>query len=133
MRPTNLLDVPFVPSAPWLGDIELSGTVIDLGCGDGTALSYFKGCKLVGIEGNPELVKQARERLPEAEIVEQNFWDADVSKADIVYIYWQNTTIQGFKEIFWPQLKKGARVISFGYEIPGLKGEQVGQLYVYKK
>lgn len=65
--------------------------VLDLACGDGLDLAYYKelGAEVYGLDASEELVKIARERLPGADIrvglfesnpFEDNFFDIVLSK-----------------------------------------------------
>jgi len=143
MRPTNLIDVPFLRSdagiLTQLSQLPI-GTprlVIDLGCGDGFVLEQFKkafDCELIGYELHTGRAAEARALLPEATILEENFWEADVSKADVVYTFWLDTMMEGFMEVHWPQMKSGAWLISHQSPIPKIEPTyRLGSLYLYQK
>lgn len=73
-------------------DFDLSGKkLIDLGCGDGTDLKYYKnlGAEIYGADASEELISLAKQNNPEAIIenslfeklpFEDNFFDVVVSK-----------------------------------------------------
>lgn len=74
-----------------LGFIRPGMKVLDLACGDGLDLAYYKelGAEVYGLDASEELVKIARERLPGADIrvglfesnpFEDNFFDIVLSK-----------------------------------------------------
>lgn len=139
MKPFYLSDIPFVPTA---GDAlaHLAGLdikpklVIDLGCGDGRVLKKFKelfNCEVIGWEFDKQKAMEAAEELP-GSILIGDMWDADVSAADVVYIYWMENLTEGFMREFWPQMKKGAWVISNAVPLPLTPTKQLGSLYCYQ-
>jgi len=74
---TRILEVPFVYRA-WKGpfaakkmspiarhnDLSRLGRVLDIGCGPGTNASYFQGADYVGVDFNPEYIRNAQTRYP---------------------------------------------------------------------
>lgn len=140
-RPVNLLDVPYVQSDTEplsLVEIDAPSLVIDLGSGDGRVLKWFKDnypdADLIGYELDSGRASESEALVPSAQIILENMWDADVSQADVVYIYWLSNLMTGFYEVFWPQMKSGAVVISLCFEVDELEpAQRVGQFYVYKK
>lgn len=140
-RPVNLLDVPYVPSDTEplsLVEINVPSLVIDLGSGDGRVLKWFgdhyPDADLIGYELDSGRADESEALVPAAQILLENMWDADVSQADVVYVYWLSNLMDGFYEVFWPQMKSGAVVISLCFEIDQLTPTaQVGQFYIYQK
>lgn len=141
MRP-NLSDVPYLPSR--LQDLDeiprdlTCNTVVDLGCGTGEPLQwfaqYYPRAHLQGVEWDAQRAEICRQKLPQSEITTGDFWRFDLTKADVVYLYWTDNVIPGFMEVHWPQLKPGAVVISNNYPLPGLVPlEDRTHLFIYKK
>jgi SAM-dependent methyltransferase len=74
---TRILEVPFVYRA-WQGpfaakkmspivrnnDLSHPGRVLDIGCGPGTNARYFAGTDYVGVDFNPEYIRNAQARYP---------------------------------------------------------------------
>lgn len=102
----------------------------DPGCGDGripiTAAKKY-GCRGVGIELSPKLVKEARaiarrnhvEQL--VEILEEDIYEVDMRPATVVTLY----LLPGMNVKLLPQLKKlkpGARVVAHDYTFNGRVG-----------
>jgi SAM-dependent methyltransferase len=97
--------------------------VYDLGCGDGRilieAVKSF-GCKAVGIEINPATADLAKKNVEESGldgilVIQGNARDYDLSDANVITMYLFPDVM---KEII-PNIKPGARVVSFEHEIPG--------------
>lgn len=147
---------PDSPWAPWwrtnrktalsickLASLKKGDVVYDLGCGDAevliTAAQRF-GCRGVGIEIDPLrfLIAKLRVRLggsyDKVKIRRANFFKEDFSKATVVIVYLVPATLKKLLPKF-KKLKKGARIVSYRYEIEGLKIESTDEknnLYLYK-
>jgi len=79
---TRILEVPFVYRA-WQGpfaakkmapiarhnDLNRPGRVLDIGCGPGTNARYFTGSDYVGVDFNPEYIRNAQARYPGMQFV----------------------------------------------------------------
>jgi len=106
--------------------------VYDLGCGDGrfliAAVKRYN-VKAIGFEINPwaYLVSKLRVGLYHANVSIhfQDFWTADISKADIVFCYLFPDVMERLKEKLSMELKTGAKVISCNFEIPGWRPEKI--------
>lgn len=123
--------VPYVPlSRKQLEElneyIELNceDKVVDLGCGDGRVLRAFEkqGVKdLTGYEVNfrAYLLAKIRNKLAKskAKIYFKNFKKVDLSEFNLVFCYLFPGCVNSLKEKFDRELKSGARVISFVFEI----------------
>lgn len=141
-RPKNLLDVGFYPSGEWdiarLDELPLTAEslVVDLGCGDGRVLAEIKrifGCRVRGYELIPEIVAKAREAIGADNVVEGNMWEADLSEADLVYVFWDDRLMEALRDDVMPELKTGTWVISHRFGIPQLADDQtIGSLHCYK-
>ena len=141
-RPVNLSDIPFVPSdTTHLSELEIGdpSLVVDLGSGDGKVLKWFRdnypNAELIGYELDEGRATASQNELANtAQILNENMWDADLSEADVVYLYWMAHLMSGFYETFWNQLKAGAFVVSYQFAIPELTPiAQVEYFYIYQK
>jgi ribosomal protein L11 methylase PrmA len=104
--------------------------VYDLGSGDGriliAAAQQFKA-KAVGIEINPTLVAETRERVEKLGLsalikVEQaHLMEADLSPATVVTVYLLSSSNEQLKPKFEKELKAGARVVSHDFQFRGWK------------
>jgi 2-polyprenyl-3-methyl-5-hydroxy-6-metoxy-1,4-benzoquinol methylase len=144
-------DVIFVPTPPEVVDAMLklanvSGkdTVYDLGCGDGiivaTAAQKF-GAQAVGIDIDPQRVKEANERVQKAgvtdkvKILNEDLFEADISKATVVTLYLLPSLNQKLIPKLNKELKPGTRIVSqsfdMGDEYPPEKTVDVNGRMVY--
>lgn len=127
----GVLAAPWFPT--WSRDIErflkLAGIrpgqkFYDLGCGDGKLVfaAAGAGAEAVGFEISllPYLLAISRSwHIENAEIKFKNFWKADLSDADIVYIFLTPKVNPKAKEKLERELKKGSRVIAYTWPIDG--------------
>jgi cyclopropane fatty-acyl-phospholipid synthase-like methyltransferase len=97
--------------------------VYDLGCGDGRmvtmAVKNFGAKRGVGIDLDPEMVKQCKENAKKhgvADKVEFRVGDVlkveDLSEANVVLLYMGDDINQRLKPILQKTLKPGSRVVS---------------------
>ncbi len=120
--------MPVVRRMLMLADVKPGEIVYDLGCGDGriviTAAREF-GAYAVGIEIRRDLALKAMRAVEEAgltdrvKIINANFFDVDISDADVVTLYLTTSANLKVKPKLERELKPGARVVSHEYEIPG--------------
>src|ERR1700674_1227659 len=93
-QPKHQVDVPYVPTTEGavkamlkLADVKKTDIVYDLGCGDGRiviAAAKEYGAHGVGIDINPERVKEARENAAKAGVEKLvRFEEKDLFAADI--------------------------------------------------
>jgi len=135
----SMLWPPDSPWAPWwrtnkktaramcmLAKVGKDDIVYDLGCGDGTALITAAkefGAKGVGIEIDPVRYFIAKNRVKVSklnssiEIIKKNFFDVDISKASVVFVYLVPKALGRLLPKFKKELKKGTRIVSYRYEI----------------
>lgn len=100
----------------------------DLGCGDGRLLlaAAKAGVKVVGYELNPLLAAVAwlrtRRYGSSARVVCGNFWRADISDANGVFVFLIDHHMKRLDTFLKRQLKRGkVKVVSYGFKIPGHK------------
>ncbi|OGD84042.1 hypothetical protein A2165_01850 [Candidatus Curtissbacteria bacterium RBG_13_40_7] len=122
-----------------LANVKKGETVIDLGSGDGRLLfaAAQKGANAIGYELNPFLVLltqikihikdysssevekyKNRGTFPQGRTIKglitikrQNFWKADLSQADVIFVYAFRKTMQKFQDFIYKKAKKGTRII----------------------
>lgn len=109
-----------------LAKVGKEDIVYDLGSGDGTALITAAkefGAKSVGIEIDPVRYFIAKNRVrvnklnSSIEIIKKNFFDVDISKASVVFVYLVPKALDRLLPKFKKELKKGTRIVSYRYEI----------------
>ncbi|HET9266175.1 MAG TPA: 50S ribosomal protein L11 methyltransferase [Vicinamibacterales bacterium] len=144
-------DVIFVPTPPEVVDAMLKlanvtgkDTVFDLGCGDGiivaTAAQKF-GAQAVGIDIDPQRVKEANERVQKAgvtdkvKILNEDLFEANISPATVVTLYLLPSLNQKLIPKLNKDLKPGTRIVSqsfdMGDEYPPEKTVDVNGRMVY--
>ncbi len=134
-EPGRAPDVHFVPTPHEvveimlrLADIKKDDVVYDLGCGDGRiviAAAKKAGCKAVGYDIDPEMVRQSRENVKQANvehlvtIEEADIFTLDLSGATVITLY----LLPSLNVRLIPQLEKlrpGARIVSHDFDMKGV-------------
>lgn len=147
---------PDSPWAPWwrtnkkvaramcrLAKINKNDIVYDLGSGDGTALIIAAkefGARGIGIEIDPlrVLISALMIRIIRAsdkvKIVRKNFYDVNISKASVVFVYLVPRVLEKLKPKFLKELKPGTQVISHRYKInlPLFSYDKTNDIYLYR-
>ena len=152
---------PFVPSPEAvvekmlrLADVKPGDTVYDLGCGDGRIIIMAAqkfGAHAVGVELDTELYKQTAERIKSlklqdrVKVIHGDLLQVDLKPATVVTLYLLTSANEKLKPNLERDLRKGARVVSHDFEVPGWKPdktEPVGEddsefrqhtLYLYRR
>ncbi len=134
-----LRGAPFVPTMKStqermlkLAKISKGDTVYDLGCGDGRLVfaAAKKGAKAIGYEFSVPtfaLAKLLSFFNRGASIRYGDMWKKDYRDADVIFCYLLTDTMQTFKKIVWPQLKKGTRVVSHSFKMKGVEPSKIDQ------
>lgn len=143
----GLLAAPYVPTrgrdvARFLGlaKIKKGDAVYDLGCGDGKILvaAARQGAKSFGFELsflNYLFCLFFRRGI---KVRFKNFFKADFSGANLIYIFLSQAAHNKLREIFKKQLRPGSRVVTYVWPIEGWTPERVDEvsgqpnLYLYK-
>lgn len=134
---------PDSPWAPWwsikdnearaalkLANVSSSDAIYDLGSGTGKLLIIAAaefGANGVGIEIDPlrALFSALMIRINRAQdkviVRRKNFFDEDLSKATVIFVYLVPKALNKLLPKFKKELKKGTRIVSFRYDIDGLK------------
>ena len=141
---------PFVPSAnPTARSmIDLSRMkpgikVYDLGSGNGKLLflAARKGATAVGLEINPLLVLWSKIKAiasPYRKHIStrwQNFWKADLSDADVVFVYLLPWRMEKLAAKLKKELKPGTLIVSNSFVFPNwkiLRQDKTTHVYVFK-
>ena len=108
-------------------DLRAGELLVDVGCGDGRVLR--EAAKRYGVIGhgyevNPIAFLKARLLTlgrRGIEIRYRNFWNADLSAANVVSCYLFPDVMRRLGEKLSRELAAGTRVISFNFPIPGWK------------
>ena len=127
------LDVPYVPTPMPVVDAMLdlakvakSDIVYDLGCGDGRivvrAASHF-GCRGVGVDLNPERVKEAKQNAVKNNVTELtrfevgDVFEFDFSAATVVTMYLLPNVNLRLRPRLLKELKPGTRIVSHDFHM----------------
>lgn len=141
----KLRNAPFITSPDRVVDemVELAALteedlVYDLGCGDGRIVitaALQSGCRGVGFDIDPKLVEEARENAEEhgvadrVEIVEQDVFTVDLSKADVCMMYllpWMvNKLVPQFE-----QMEPGSRIVAHEFWIDQVVPDKIVEIPV---
>jgi cyclopropane fatty-acyl-phospholipid synthase-like methyltransferase len=152
---TSISFAPFVPAKKRdlkriarVAKISKGEYFYDLGCGNGRVVTYMvkrHGARGVGVELAWPIWLWARVKAMftkgELEIKLGDLFKLDLSKADVVYFFGMPDTIKlKLKEKMERELKKGARVVSYVFSVPGWKEEVKDKpnkkdvsIYLYKR
>lgn len=100
--------------------------VVDLGSGDGRVLLFAKkeGYKAIGYELNPVLAIMSKIRIGNSNKVItkiNNYWSADISKADLVFVFSAQPYMQRLLKKLEKEVKTGGLVVSYGFSFPSKK------------
>jgi cyclopropane fatty-acyl-phospholipid synthase-like methyltransferase len=124
-----------------LARLKKGERVADLGSGDGKILVACagKGAICTGYEIDPLLILKSRKRIKKLgldthiSIKAESFWDADLSKYDVVFFYVVTRTIQRLLPKLKRGLKKNARIVSVYCRLPGIAHQKKkGDVYLYQ-
>lgn len=129
-----LFGAPYLPTqraqaqaALDLLDLKPGQTLYELGCGDGRVLKQAaaRGIHGVGYELNPLVALIARihtwKYRKTVRIVWGNFWQADLSKADAVFVFLLDRFMSKLDKKVSKEVKKPIKVASFAFKIPNKK------------
>lgn len=115
---------------------------VDLGSGDGRLVIALAkaGAMAYGYEINPFLVAKSRKKIKEsglekgALILQNNFWNEDLSQFDIVTVYGIHHIMKGLEVKLSKELKWGARVVSNAFSFPSWKcAAKEDGVYLYEQ
>jgi SAM-dependent methyltransferase len=114
-----------------------SGTLIDLGCGEGFFLhaASKRGFSATGVEIDEQLVSEAQILNPGVSILLQDMYTTDLIPFDVIYCYlYQKNLLRLRKRLEERLRQRDALVVSLLYEIPQFRPIQVHEglkIYIY--
>jgi hypothetical protein len=143
-----IFGAPYVPTlastrraALDLLDLKPGQTLYELGSGDGSLIkeAAARGLNVVGYELNPLLVLISKVRTrrykKQVKIVWSNFWKADFSNADGIFVFQMDRSMKKLEAKIKTEAKgRGIKVASHAFKIPGkvpAKKSGAVLLYVY--
>lgn len=143
-QPARTPDVPYVPTTEKaveemlkLADVKKTDVVYDLGCGDGRiviAAAKMFGARGVGIDINPERIKEARENAKRAGVEnlvrfeENDLFEANFNEATVVTLFLLPQINLKLRPKLLTDLKPGMRVVSNTFDMGDWKAEKEASL-----
>jgi SAM-dependent methyltransferase len=136
-------DVIFVPTPDEvvdqmlkLANVTKNDVVYDLGCGDGrTVIAAAKlGARAVGIDINPERIKESEENAKKAGMTGKvtfilgDLFEADIQDATVVTLYLLQSLNVKLRPKLWKELKPGTRIVSHDFDMGDWPPEKEVQL-----
>ncbi len=111
-----------------LAALQIGEFAVDLGSGDGRIVIALAqaGAVAYGFETQKALRKQSQKTittlgLTHAFILDNNFWQEDVSRFAIITFYGMPDIMLSLKEKLLRETKPGTRILSNYYPLPGWK------------
>jgi SAM-dependent methyltransferase len=136
-------DVIYVPTPQKVVDAMLEtakvtkdDVVYDLGCGDGRIVitAAKLGARGVGIDIDPQRIKEARENAKTAgvedrvQFLETDLFTTDISKATVVTLYLLPSLNMKLQPKLLDELKPGTRVVSHAFDMGDWEPEQTKEI-----
>jgi SAM-dependent methyltransferase len=139
-QPRRKPDVPYVPTTDLavaamlkLADVKKSDVVYDLGCGDGRiviAAAKQLGARGVGIDINPERIREANENARKAGVEklvrfeENDLFQADIRGASVVTLFLLPEINLKLRPKLLRDLKPGTRIVSNTFDMGDWKPDK---------
>ena len=140
-KPLRSPDVVYVPTPQAAVDAMLKvakvgkgDVVFDLGSGDGripiTAVQKFNAARAVGIDINPERIKEAEANLKAAGVgdrvrfLNEDLFEAKISDATVVTLYLLPSLNLKLLPKLLAELKPGTRIVSHAFDMGSWKPQQ---------
>jgi predicted O-methyltransferase YrrM len=138
-------DVPYVPTPQEVVDemlklakVQKGDVLYDLGSGDGripiTAVKSYGVQKAVGIDINPERIKEANANAKTAgvsdrvQFLNQDLFKSNFSEASVVTLYLLPDINVKLRPQLFKQLKPGTRIVSHDFDMGEWKPDRVVQV-----
>ncbi len=130
--PDPFVPVPedVIPVMLSLAGLKPGELLVDMGSGDGRILFAAAkdfGALAIGVEVNRELVRETREVARglglggKVKVLNKKFVEVSLRKADVVAMYLSSHAMGSLKGKLRRELKEGAKVVTFDFEIFGWK------------
>jgi SAM-dependent methyltransferase len=153
----KIIDPESTPDAPYLqtpqeavikmldmAKVKRSDLVYDLGSGDGRiviAAAQKIGVKAIGIEIDPELIRESNRELKSAiaqtpkiqdqiKFIKQDLFKTDLGDANVIILYLLPQANLRVRSEILPKLKSGTRVVSYEYDLGDLPPNQVEKIKI---
>jgi SAM-dependent methyltransferase len=138
-------DVVFVPTPPEvvakmleMAAVGKQDVVYDLGCGDGriviTAVQKFGAKKGIGIDIDPQRIKESTENAKKAGVtdrvkfLQQDLFKTDISEASVVTLYLLPSLNVRLRPYLFHMLRPGDRIVSHSFDMAEWKPDQTADV-----
>jgi SAM-dependent methyltransferase len=138
-------EVPYVPTPQVvvermleIANVGSNDIVYDLGSGDGripiTAVRRFNAQRAVGVDINPERVREANENAQQANVTdrvefrEQDLFETDLSGASVVTLYLLPDVNLRLRPKLLRELKPGSRIVSHSFDMGDWEPQKTEQV-----
>jgi uncharacterized protein (TIGR03000 family) len=146
LKKGDVLFIRFVPTPPEIIDAMMklakvgeNDVVYDLGCGDGAlviaAVKQFHAKRGVGVDLDPERIKEANAKAKEASVSDKvefrrgNVLEVkDLSDATVVMLYMSDELNNQLRPILQKQLKPGSRIVSHRFTMGEWKPDKTEEV-----
>jgi precorrin-6B methylase 2 len=118
---------PVVEAMLKMADVKPNDVVYDLGSGDGripiTAVQKFGVSKAIGIDIDPQRIKEATENAQKAgvtgkvQFLNQDLFASNFSEATVVTLYLLDTLNEKLRPKLMAELKPGTRIVSHAFRM----------------
>jgi SAM-dependent methyltransferase len=131
-QPERVPDVRYEPSTPEVvaemlkvANVGRNDLVYDLGCGDGRIViaAGKAGARGVGIDIDPQRIKEARENARQAGVQQrvkfrnEDLFEANIREATVVTLYLLPSVNLRLRPKLWKELKPGTRIVSHCHDM----------------
>jgi protein-L-isoaspartate O-methyltransferase len=140
--PERAPDVPYVPTPEAVVDrmlqiakVNSNDVVYDLGSGDGripiTAVREYNARRAVGVDINPERVREANQNAQQANVTDrvefrqQDLFETDLRNASVVTLYLLPEVNLRLRPKLLNELKPGTRIVSHAFDMGDWKPDRV--------
>ena len=122
-----------------LANVKNNDVIYDLGSGDGRIVitaAQKLGAKGVGIDIDPERIKEAKENAQAAKVTDrvefrqQDLFETDLSQASVVTLYLLPNLNLKLRPKLFKELKPGTRVVSHDFDMGDWKPERTEKIDV---
>lgn len=137
-------DVPYVPTPEpvvqemlRMANVTEQDVLYDLGCGDGRIVitaAKERGARGVGIDIDPERVRESREKAEEAGVsnrvrfLNQDLFSAKIDEASVVTLYLLPRVNLALRPKLLSDLKPGTRIVSHDFDMGEWKPDQTKRM-----
>jgi 2-polyprenyl-3-methyl-5-hydroxy-6-metoxy-1,4-benzoquinol methylase len=119
-----------------LANVQKTDVVYDLGCGDGRIVisAARLGARGVGIDINPERIKESNENAAAAGVTDrvtfrnEDLFTSDISPATVVTLYLLPARLAKLRPKLWKELKPGTRIVAHDFDLGDWKPEKTVEL-----